>query len=824
MATRTLTVAGGNWGTAATWVENAVPTSADDVILPALAGNLTINVAAACRSFTALVAYAGTVTHNAAITLSVGDASGGAFVLISTMTYTLGSATTSILSLVSTSDNGGAGWNITTAGKLMPSISIAGAGGKWVQTDAFQHSTSAGTFTLTNGHWDTGNFNLSIGILSSSNTNVRALTLGSSTVTIRAAGLAWTVSTATNMTFSAGTSLVNFINASSTSMSAGSSAIMTYYDVQVAGLFVLNTQSLVCRNFTQIGAANKTSSSTWGANLTCSGTLTITGDSAINRVLVFSSAVGTARTFTAAAESLANVDFMDIAAAGAAIPFTGTSLGDALGNTDITFTASVDRYAVVAGNWSSTATWSATSGGAGGQSVPLPQDNVFLDANSAAGTYTADMPRLGKNIDATGFTRTLAINSLNMAYYGNWTNGAGMTLTASASFVLVCRARTAVALVSAGKAFGGFSLSGPGGTLTQSDALTLSTSGTWSISNGTWTTADFAISCGQVTMTGGTLNLGASTVTLTRLAAVSIWSLSGGAASTLNAGTSTIAISSTDSSAKTFAGGGKVYNIVSYTSTGTGSLTITSGNTFATLNISGAARTVIFPASTTTTILTDFNVFGTAGNLITVESSAAGTPATLSKSSGLVDVDYVSLKDSAATGGALWEAHNSTNVSGNSGWLFGYYAGAAGASTSTGTVSAYFVFGANASGSSSSSGSAAATIPELQASASGASTSAGSAAAELVRGAAASGASSSSGSAAALLALLAAASGASVSTGSADALVFITHSGAASGASTSAGTATALILYPLPQILSVMCQTRWKVVAAEPRWKVTCDL
>lgn len=47
------------------------------------------------------------------------------------------------------------------------------------------------------------------------------------------------------------------------------------------------------------------------------------------------------------------------------------------------------RYAVATGNWNSTSTWSATSGGAGGAGVPTSGDNVYINANFTI-TLTAD--------------------------------------------------------------------------------------------------------------------------------------------------------------------------------------------------------------------------------------------------------------------------------------------------------------------------------------------------------------------------------------------------------------------------------------------------
>jgi hypothetical protein len=125
----------------------------------------------------------------------------------------------------------------------------------------------------------------------------------------------------------------------------------------------------------------------------------------------------------------------------------------------------------------------------------------------------------------------------------------------------------------------------------------------------------------------------------------------------------------TAAGAKTFDGGGSTFNCT-LSNDGAGRLTIAGSNTITTIANSVQPTSFSFTSGTTQTI-TNWTVSGTAGNLVTIISSTAGTAATLSKASGTVSSDYLSLKDSTATGGATWYAGaNSTNVSGNSGWIF----------------------------------------------------------------------------------------------------------------------------------------------------------
>ena len=80
---------------------------------------------------------------------------------------------------------------------------------------------------------------------------------------------------------------------------------------------------------------------------------------------------------------------------------------------------------------------------------------------------------------------------------------------------------------------------------------------------------------------------------------------------------------------------------------------------------------ITFEEGSTTTV-TNFNISGTTGNIVTIKSSVQGSQFTLTKTSGTVAVSYMSIEDSNATGGAYWDATNGTNINAgnNNGWNF----------------------------------------------------------------------------------------------------------------------------------------------------------
>jgi hypothetical protein len=125
----------------------------------------------------------------------------------------------------------------------------------------------------------------------------------------------------------------------------------------------------------------------------------------------------------------------------------------------------------------------------------------------------------------------------------------------------------------------------------------------------------------------------------------------------------------TSASAKTFAGNGLTYYNINQG--GAGALTITGSNNFNditnTYSATGATS-ILFTAGTTNTFA-NWNASGAAGRVLTIGSSTAASH-TLSKASGTVNANFLSISRSNATGGADWNATYSVDNGNNTGWIF----------------------------------------------------------------------------------------------------------------------------------------------------------
>lgn len=213
---------------------------------------------------------------------------------------------------------------------------------------------------------------------------------------------------------------------------------------------------------------------------------------------------------------------------------------------------------------------------------------------------------------------------------------------------------------------------GAGGTWQLQDNLTVGATRTIRLTNGTLDLNGKTLVAGSTFSTGaGTKNITFNGGTLVCPGTTTAFWNANPAGFTTTAGTGTGKISMTGVAAKTFVGRGSTYNCT-LENAGAGALTISGNNTFTTISNSVQPTTFKFTAGSTQTV-TNFNVSGTAGNLVTIDSTSAGTRATLSDLSGLISVSYCSIKDSNATGGATWRAlttNGSVDAGNNLGWIF----------------------------------------------------------------------------------------------------------------------------------------------------------
>jgi hypothetical protein len=175
--------------------------------------------------------------------------------------------------------------------------------------------------------------------------------------------------------------------------------------------------------------------------------------------------------------------------------------------------------------------------------------------------------------------------------YGNWKNGSGTTLT-SATTTTFSGGGTQT-ITSVGKTFTcPIAVDTYGGTVQLADALNIS-SNTLTVTNGTFTTAGFAVTANTLLSNSSnvrTINLGASTLTLLTSNFVNFATSSTNL--TFNAGTSQI--NGTGSGSITFSGGGQTFYNVTFTSTGSSNtFGINGANTFNNLTITAPASTAI---------------------------------------------------------------------------------------------------------------------------------------------------------------------------------------------------------------------------------------
>ena len=214
---------------------------------------------------------------------------------------------------------------------------------------------------------------------------------------------------------------------------------------------------------------------------------------------------------------------------------------------------------------------------------------------------------------------------------------------------------------------------GVGGSWTLQDSLTINN--TITLTAGTLAAATYNMSAWGFSSSNSntrTLNIGSGTFTLTSTLDDGLSDLVWDAGTSTNLtviGSGSISFAY-PTGVSLFEGGGASYPTINVAGP---QLWITGNNTFYNITNTISPTTVIFEADSTQTFTSDFDLNGTSGNLVTIESRQIGVNFTLSKSSGTVEVTFCSIKDSIATGGATWNAYTSNgNVDNgnNTGWIF----------------------------------------------------------------------------------------------------------------------------------------------------------
>jgi hypothetical protein len=598
--------------------------------------------------------------------------------------------------------SGNTGNTITTNGvSLSIDLTFIGVNGtaEWTLQDTLTQIIDVQytpNLTVTNGILITGNKTI----------NIIGLTINGGTITAGSSSITCTSFTYTSGTFTAGTSTIN----DSGNFGGGG---QTYSTVNLNGTASTITGSNTFTTLTFTGTATQTDSRTLttGTTQTVTGTFTATGNSATNRLMVMSSAASTA-TINAAVTAITNTDFYYTTGAGAGDWDISAVAGESVnfgGCSGITFTYPYDATRNMywyggTGNYNSSSVidinayhWSNLSNGAGAKRLPNPTatNSVYFDANSF-----------------TVASKTVSLDTIAYCHDMNWTgalwspvfqdSGTNRILYISGSLTLVASMT--------------FNIGGSGNQLrfTSSTNETITTNGVilnlkygamnaifFEGATGIWTLQDDAIFGGNVTLDYGTLDTNNKTVSFNDgIGNVMGFSSSNANTRTLTLGSSIINCASWTTTTTTnliftantatincsgnFSGGGlTAYSTVNIT----GASTISGNNTFTTLNITGATASITgnntittftTPSGTTQTFTitagTVQTITGTAtlsGDSTHTHTFTSGNTWTISKASGTVVANYLSLSYSTASGGALFYAGSaSTNGGNNTGWIW----------------------------------------------------------------------------------------------------------------------------------------------------------
>jgi hypothetical protein len=336
------------------------------------------------------------------------------------------------------------------------------------------------------------------------------------------------------------------------------------------------------------------------------------------------------------------------------------------------------------GTFTSSYSWSASSGGVSGVGAPGTTSDIAVDSNSFSATGQAVNLSSGtcRVFDCSAVTNnptfSAASSSSTFTTYGAITMATGITFTFNGTWYVEGTGTynhnfagldmTAIKVLS----FDTASTSTLTGNVNVYNTVSYNY-GVLSVTKASLSFGSNTVTCAALTLTGTTtrtLNLNSSTVNIHGNFTVS------GSGYTFDAGTSTInAYVNGNASGCTFAGAGQTFNTVNFSNPdavtpASAPVTYSGNNTFTTFNVDRTNGLQLNPASGATITTTNFTCATVSTTVVTF--SAAATWNIVKSGGSTVNLDYLDLAYSAASPASAWYAGtNSTNSGNNTGWYFG---------------------------------------------------------------------------------------------------------------------------------------------------------
>lgn len=328
------------------------------------------------------------------------------------------------------------------------------------------------------------------------------------------------------------------------------------------------------------------------------------------------------------------------------------------------------RYVVPAGgNWNSTATWSASDGGAGGASVPSASDDVFL--TSLSGNLVVNTTATCATFDCAGYTGTLSGGStLTIAGSsgGVFRLSAGMAYTRSASTSFTGTGGT-ILVTSAGKTLGTVTINGAGLTVQLQDDFA---SSVFTLTAGTFDANDHDVTIVSFSSSNSTargLLMGNGTWTITAAGTTTIWNTGTTTNLTFDKEGAALVVEAAAAGSYTFSFGSLSFNDLTFLPAAPAgrSISISSALSVAALSLGGTLCIDLAASITATSLVIDSG----PDDFVSIINRSPTTTRSISIASGTVEADHLVLCGVTGTGGATFMAgRHSIDLGSNPGWTF----------------------------------------------------------------------------------------------------------------------------------------------------------